>query len=228
MLRDRLAHLGGLRSGIDDAHALRLGLGEREIGIAHTVEEGALLSLEAIERPARAGQPAGSDLERAIEDERAVGLEPWMGDLRQALDELGRDAVAGALIGDGGIGEAVADDPASRLQRRHDHLGYVVRARGEDEQRLDRGAERLLEHGLADALGEIGAAGLAGLYDVPSLGGDRVGDELEMRRFPGAVDAFQGDEPASLAHRLSWYLVTARLCSPMLRENWLEPSPRET
>src|SRR5205814_891418 len=64
----------------------------------------------------------------------------------------------------------------------------------------------------------------AGVY----RGGEPL-DQLQGNGLARAVDSLQADEPAAHAHRLPrWYLLTARLCSSMLREKWLEPSPRET
>jgi hypothetical protein len=37
------------------------------------------------------------------------------------------DAISGALVGDRGVAEAIADDPLAALERRRDHLPYVSR-----------------------------------------------------------------------------------------------------
>jgi hypothetical protein len=67
---------------------------------------------------------------------------------------------------------------------------------------------RLLEDRLAQVLGEIGAAGLAGDDRAPAgSGGDRVRDELQVGRLARAVDTLQGDESPRRAHfggRRSW------------------------
>ena len=149
-----------------------------------------------------------------------------MGGLGEARDELAAHALAGALIGDGGVGEAVADDEVASGERGLDDARHVVGARREHEQRLEDRRHRLGEDRLPQALGELRAAGLARHDDVRALRAHRVGDEFDVGRFAGAVDAFQRQE----LHRppRSWYFVTARLCSSIERENWLVPSPRET
>ena len=101
----------------------------------------------------------------------------------------------------------------------------MIRPRREHEQRLDDRRHRLAKDGLAQPLGEIRAARLAGDDHVHALGAYGVGDELDVARLACAVDALQRDKP----HRFfSWYLVTARLCSWTERENWLVPLPRDT
>src|SRR4051812_2899655 len=147
----------------------------------------------------------------------------------ESLDQLAGNAFAAALIGGRRVGEAVAHDPAPRLHRRTNDARDVVRPRGEQEQGFRRRIHRLFEDCLAQPLGQLGAARLARQDDVASAGRKRVGDELHVTRLARAVDAFQGNEAAAhSAYRLSWYFVTARLCSFRFREKWLEPSPRET
>jgi hypothetical protein len=126
----------------------------------------------------------------------------------QALDELERHALAGALVGVGRVEEPVADHPGSRIEGGTDHLAHVVRACREDEQRLGHGVQRLLEDRPAQVLGEIGAAGLARHDRAPAGSGrDGVRDELQVRRLACAVDPLEGDEPPRGAHfggRRSW------------------------
>src|SRR5436190_6297433 len=148
-----------------------------------------------------------------------------MSRLGQLRDQLAADAVAGPLVGDGRIGEAIANDDRSRLERRADDTRDVVGAGGKHEQRFEHWRHALAENHFAKLLGEIGAAGFARDDDVRSLCAYGVGDELDVARLACAVDALQRDKP----HRFfSWYLVTARLCSWTERENWLVPLPRDT
>ena len=128
--------------GVDHAHARRLGLGAREVGGAHALEESAVLALEAVELLARGAQALDRGLVGAIEHQRAVGHQPRMRDRGESVDQLRRHALPRALVGGGGIGEAVADHPAARLERRADDARDVVGARGEDQQRLDHRRHR--------------------------------------------------------------------------------------
>jgi hypothetical protein len=191
-------HVGGR---VDDPHARGLGPGACQVRFAHTPEKGLVLTLEAVELLARAREASARHFVVAVEHERAVRRETGMGSAAQPLDELERYALAGALVGVGRVEESVAHHPASRLERGTDHLAHVVRARGEDKQRLGQGIHRLLQDRLAQLLGEVGAAGLARDDRAPARGaGDRVGDELQVRGLARAVDALQGDEPRRRAH----------------------------
>jgi hypothetical protein len=67
-----------------------------------------------------------------------------------------------ALVGERGIGEAVAQDDLPRRQRRSDHALDVVAARGERQQRLGHPVHRLAQQQLAQPLSERRAARLAG------------------------------------------------------------------
>ena len=187
-----------------------------------------VFALKTIRLLARDLQALGRDRVRDVEDQGAVGRQAAVGRLCQAIDQITRHSLPCSLIRDRRIGEAVADDRAAGREGGLDDAGDMIGTAGEDEQGADDGLHALFQHGLSDLLGELGAAGLARDDDVATAGAERVGDELDVRRLAGAVDSFERHELAARTHRLSWYLVTARLCSAKLRENWLEPSPRET
>ena len=90
-------------------------------------------------------------------------------------------AVAGALVGVGRVGEAVADHPAARVERRRDDAARRGRARAAKMSSVSAiGSMRLLEDRLAQLLGELGAAGLArdDRRARPDAAATRVGDEL--------------------------------------------------
>src|SRR5437867_3013765 len=106
-LLDELAHLREIGARIDDAHALRLRAGARDVCAAHAVEKRGVLALEAIERPAGLREPLARDGIRTVEDQRAVRAQARMRRLGEALDEIGRHALAGALVGGCRIREAV-------------------------------------------------------------------------------------------------------------------------
>ena len=80
----------------------------------------------------------------------------------------------------------------------------MIGARGEQQQGLGRGRHRFFKNELAQALGKLGAAGLASNeYIAALLGPQQIGDELHMTRFTGAVHPFQRDESPLLAHRFN-------------------------
>ena len=117
-----------------------------------------------------------------------------MGGRGEPRDELGAHAVARALVCRRGIGEAVADHVLAGGERGLDDPLDVIGARREHEERLEDRRHRLGEERLAQPLGEIGAAGLARHDHVRALRAHRIGDELDMARLAGAVDAFQREE----------------------------------
>src|SRR5258706_7348043 len=131
-----LADRRRLRGTIDPADAARFGLRPGQVGGAHALEERAVLALEAIERFARARQPLARDLVAAVEKQGAVRAQAGMHRRAEALDEIHRHALPRPLISGGRVGEAVADDPASRSERRADDALDVIGARREEEQGL--------------------------------------------------------------------------------------------
>lgn len=140
-------------------------------------------------------------------------------------------APAPALVGEGGIGEAVGDDPVAALQRRLNHFGDVLPAAGEHQQRLGLQVHALVQQHFAQALAQRRAARLAGHHHLPALRRqprfELLGEPRQVRALARAVDAFECDELAGHGWP-RWYLLTARLWSVRLVENWLVPSPRAT
>ena len=65
------------------------------------------------------------------------------------------------LVGEGGVGEAVAHHPAPGGERGLDARGQVLAARGEHQHGLGLEVHRLVQQQLAQALAERRAAGLA-------------------------------------------------------------------
>ena len=172
--------------------------------------------------------------------------------------ELGAIQPAPAnLVGEGGVGEAVAHHPAPGGERGLDARGQVLAARGEHQHGLGLEVHRLVQQQLAQALAERRAAGLASLVDVDAGGLQQRHHRGDLAALAGAVDAFEGDEaaaggrggarshggggvfdhvgvgqawwhPAHPPPPLRMYLLTARLWAARSRENSLLPSPRAT
>src|SRR5205823_2697130 len=143
------------------------------------------------------------------------------------LLHLAIESAPAALVGESRVAESVAQDPAASRKRRLDHLCEVLAARGEHEDRLGLRLHRDAQDELAQLLAHWRSARLARHDEIGTAGADAAREELDMRRFAGAIDAFQRDE-FSARHFLSWYLATARLCSSSDFENWWVPSPFET
>ncbi len=137
----------------------------------------------------------------AVEDQRPVGPQAGVYRSGEPLDQLQGNALARALVGGGGIREAVTDHPVARVQRRQDDASYMIGARGEQQQRLGERLHRMLQDRFAQLLGEIRAAWLARHDDMVSPRAERIRNELDVRRLARAVDSLQGDELAAHAHR---------------------------
>ena len=98
------------------------------------------------------------------------------------------------LIGAGGIDVAVADHPASRLDRRADRAFDMIGARGGKQQRFGVRApacDLALHQQGADCLRTVAAARLAGNDDMHAAFLERSGQPAHLRRFTGALAAFQ-------------------------------------
>ena len=139
-------------------------------------------------------------------------------------------ALARALVGERGVGEAVADHAAGRPRA----PGWMTRATW---------SARAAKMSSVSTIGVIGSARIAwrsrSARSVPpgsrvtttcgALGAHRVGDELEVRRLAGAVDAFERDELhfGGVGRRAGTW--SPRDCAPRsCARTGSMPSPRET
>ena len=112
---------------------------------------------------------------------------------------VSRDAVASALVGIGGIGEAVTEHPVAARQRRPDHLFHVLAARREHEQRFGVVRHRLREQELPQCFAERRPARLARRDHRSPARGDGILEPRGMRALAGTIDAFQRNETAARA-----------------------------
>ena len=92
-------------------------------------------------RPSSGARPFEPGFGRQIEDERQVGSVRSDHDPFQLSDEAGGELARHALIGAGGIGETVADDPFAPLERRNDRFIQMVDAGGGEQERFSVGPE---------------------------------------------------------------------------------------
>ena len=166
------------------------------------LEKRGVFALEPIELAADLLKAPARDVVGAIENQRSVGREARMGGLGEPLDEVGGHPFARALVGRGGVAEAVTHDGSAAFERRADHAIDMIGARGEDEQGLEQRAHGLGKDRLAQAFREIGPSGLARDDDVLGAAGTHgIGDELDMGRLSRAVHTFKSDELAARAQR---------------------------
>ena len=139
----------------------------------------------------RDGTSLGSSSSRNVR----VGEQP--ADRREVEVEhaLEAELTADALIGDGRVDVAVADDGCAALERRPDHLVDELRASGHVQESFRPRADvPSVQDEVAHPLPELGAARLPRGDDVDAVTLETRAQELRLRRLPGAVEAFEGDE----------------------------------
>ena len=143
--------------------------------------------------------------ERREEEEGEIGLDVVADGAMHGEDAVGAEVAAGALVGLGAVGVAVAEDDGAVGEGGEDDLAEALSAVGEHEGHLGfggDGAEVGLAAGVeqdgADAVAEGRAAGLAEGDDAVAVGFECGGEVLELRGFAGAVEAFEGDEKAAV------------------------------
>jgi hypothetical protein len=189
-------HRVGGGAGVDHGAALRLGRGDGEEAGAQAVVEVAPLLLETVVAAALGG--AGETLRhREVEDEREVGPERAGDEAIERVEVGARDAAGAALVGDGGIGVAVGDDPAAGVERRPDGADEMIAPRRGDEQRLGErvpAPRRTADEELAQLLGARRAARLAGRDRRDPGAVQRLDEAPDLGRLAGAFAAFKGDE----------------------------------
>src|SRR5690606_24952941 len=191
---------------VDDGNPLRVPLGELEIGGAHALEELRVLALEAI--VIARGDARAADVDRRVEQQRQVGLEPALDARTQALEEPAVDSAPAALVCERRVREAVADDPVAPLEGGHDHARKVLRARREHQERLGLRYDRLLvlavQQKLAQPLAEERPAGLAREQRANAPRSEAALDRREARRLADPFDALDRDECAPHRRALSY------------------------
>jgi len=114
---------------------------------------------------------------------------------------LAAEFAAAALIGFGGIGEAVAEDDLAICQRGVDHLRDVLRARRKHQRQFRHRGKAVscgIEQETPDFLPSRGSTGLASDNNRQALRAQYAGKFFELRAFAAAIEAFEGDETAAM------------------------------
>src|SRR5262245_49353074 len=132
--QDLARDLVGGTPGPDEPHALGLGTTDLEISAADAPMQGELLALEVIEPTA--ADPPEAFLRRQVEEQREVGRKPAGGVDIQLADEVEVDPAPVPLVGDGGVGVAVAEHHAPTREPGRELLGDVLMPRGHEEEDL--------------------------------------------------------------------------------------------
>ena len=133
------------------------------------------------------------------QQEGEVGIEAAAHGPVHAEDDFAAELAATALIGLTGVREAIAENNVAAVERGRDDFGDALGASGEHESELGHGIEALgfrVEEQGADAVADAGASRLAGDGDGETLSFEVRGEFAELRRFAGAVQAFEGEEEA--------------------------------
>ena len=179
-LQDLRGDLLARAGRIDDDEARRLGLRKFKETVAQTAVEELAGLLDAVRRRGGGrlarGEARPGGFGRDVEEDREVGLQALRRKVVEVLQPRHVDAAAVALVGEGRIGETVAQHPFAPRERGADHLGDDLRARREEEQHLaarNRRIRPLLPDERADLLGDAVGVGLVGLAE-----GDLVAVEL--------------------------------------------------
>ena len=144
-------------------------------------------------------------LDRKVEDQRQVGPEVADGHVVERAQHRAVDAVAVALIGHGGVGEAVGHDPGALPDGGQNRRAQMLAARREVQQRLGHPVPALgrsLDQQLADHLGARRTARLARGDAFVTARLDQRLEAGDLGRLAGPFSAFQRDEEAAgvIAH----------------------------
>ena len=137
----------------------------------------------------------------------------------------GVEAAAAALVGEGGVGEAVAQHGVAARQRRLDDVLEVVAPRRKDQQRLAQRVHGGMQHQFAQLFGQRRAAGFARHHHAVAALAQPIGQGFDVRALSRAVDAFESDETAAHGRPPRWNWFTARLCSARVSLKMLPPLP---
>jgi hypothetical protein len=128
----------------------------------------------------------------------------------QCKDAVAAEFAAGALVGFGRVGVAVAEDDGAGGERGLNDLGDGLGAVGEHEGELSQrcdAAERCfgfrVQKNGADAVAESGAAWVAQGDDGAALRGQGFGEAPELGGLAGAIEALEGDKKAA-RHRVEF------------------------
>src|SRR6266540_7215877 len=224
---DLLGNLLGGCLGVDHQEAVGLLGGQGAERPCHRPVELQLLAFDAVALPGGPGE-AGGGVE--IQEDDELRQDPGGRPAVDALDRVAAEAAGDALVGEGGIQIAVAQDRGATVERRPDHLLDVLRAGGCEQQRLrprvEVGRDRVEQDG-PDPLADDGAARLPGGDHLVAAGFQLTAEQVELGGLAGALDALEGDEQAGAplgpgARRAGWRPVHRR---PPTRRRARPPPP---
>jgi len=184
------------KGGVEDQKAPGLASREFEESLANAAVIGDALGLEPPLVPVRPSPPQAG-LRRQVQEHRQIGNVAAEGRFLETIDEIETEPAGEPLIDPGGIGEAVAEDPAAGADRRFDDPGDMVGAGREKKVEFGQRQPFLgtpVEQQVTDRLRSRGAARLAGGETVDARGTQAAPEKFELGRFSGPLAALEGDE----------------------------------
>ncbi len=140
------------------------------------------------------------DIDRQIKDDRQVGLKLAQRQAVDFADQSGVDAAAKSLIGHGGIGKPVAEDPVASFERWSDQFFDMFPPRGIVKQNFRNPVPIIgfrVEKEFAHPFGIADAPGFPGLYDGLTARFQIVGKDWNLRGFARPFAALEGNKASA-------------------------------
>src|SRR6266508_1474392 len=212
--------LPGRQGGVDHDEPVGFGAGQVAEGPPDRAVELELLVLDAVPGAAPAGQ---ADRRVEVKQDHHVGEQPAGAPSVDRLHRLDAEAAGGALVGEGRVDVAVAQDHGPAVQGRADDLLDELGPGGGEQQRLrprvhaSRGG---VEQDLADALPERGASGLPGDDHLPAEPLEVPPEPPELGGLAAPLDALERDEPARTGDQVALGCVAHGDPRPYTLTSW--------
>src|SRR6266404_8556329 len=204
--------LAGCAAGIDYVNALGFPGGDGVVSVANSPKKCTVFLLKAVlifvgtsvlMLAVAASRALDRQVNVVVQQDGQVGLKVATQHFVQLQHGLRSQLAAAALVGFGGVGEAVAEDDAPLGQRGKNYLVNMLCARGEHQCHFGGGRQAggcRVEQDVANLFAGGSAARLAG-DDHGNASGTESARELgDLRALAAAVEAFEGDELSARRH----------------------------
>ena len=189
---DQSSDIIGLLGAVHQHDPLREDASQLAVGAVDILEEGAAFALDPV---CVAPFSGGRLLQRNDDQEGAIGQEPTRREEVELEHTLDPEPAREALVREGRVEVAVADDVRAAGQRGPDHLVDQLCPGGGEERRLGPGTHGVTgEQELPDPLPEGRSPRFADVRDVSAFGRELLCEKARLCRLPGAVHTFEADE----------------------------------
>lgn len=210
---------------VHNCYALRFAACDGEIAVAHAREEGTVFLLESVFilvaatvfRTLLVAAPGAVDAAGyvGVHENGQVGLQVVAQDAVKLECSGTSQFATRALIGLGGVGEAVAEDGFAFGHGGLDYFPDVLGTGGKHQshlrQRTQLGGSGV-QNEVSDFLSGSSPAGFAGHEDRHTACTQGLGELFDLRALARPVQAFEGDEPAALVVGRHWGMI--KLAAP--------------